>query len=121
MKTKPSQNRRKVPRLKISHPVIITYLNNQHQGMIRNLSRNGLSIYCAEILPFEEDYEFQLSFPENLAIRAKGELLWRVPEGAAYIYGVKIYVPQFIPKIKFMLFIRKNLKKNRAVNRGLNS
>ena len=80
--------------------------------MIRNLSSKGLSIYCSEILPFEEDYKFHFSFPENLAIRAKGELLWRVPEGAAYVYGVKIFVPKFISRIKFMLFIRKNLKKN---------
>ena len=107
------QNRRQVPRLKISCPLIITYSKNQHQGMIRNLSDYGLSIYCSEILPFEEDYEFYFSFSEGLAIRAIGELLWRVPEGVAYIYGAKISVPGFISGIKFKHYIRKNLKKEK--------
>jgi hypothetical protein len=108
------QNKRQVPRLKISCPLIITYSKNQHQGMIQNLSLHGLSIYCSEILPFEEDYEFHFSFPEGLAIRARGALLWRAPEGAAYVYGAKISIPGFISRLKFKHYIQKNLK-NREV------
>ena len=106
------EDKRRDPRIKIFCPVVMHSSLGKHNGMINNVSMSGFGVESADKMSINDNYLFEFFLPEGPAVKASGELLWRIPEGEIFGYGVRIKTMGLISKIKLKIFIWKILRRN---------
>ena len=68
--------RRKHPRLEVRWPVKVLTGHSTIECESRNISANGLFIYCKEPLPLYNIFRLSIMPPNRQAIWVKGRVLW---------------------------------------------
>jgi len=70
------QDRRKSPRVEVSWPITILAETGTIKGEIRNVSVDGLLIFCEEPLRLNETYRMSVLPGKQPAIGVKGKVVW---------------------------------------------
>ncbi|MBW2000448.1 MAG: PilZ domain-containing protein [Deltaproteobacteria bacterium] len=68
--------RRKHPRKQVKWPINILADHGTIEGVMENISQEGLFIRCEEPVPLNETYRISIMPPDREAIGAVGKVVW---------------------------------------------
>ena len=68
--------RRKEPRIDVRWPVAVTSDQGTIRGETRDISSEGVAIFCDEPLRLEESYHIAVTPPEHEALGITGRVTW---------------------------------------------
>ena len=75
--------RRKEPRIEVSWPVAVFAEHGTIEGETRNISIDGLAVFCEEPLRLNESYRISISPPDHPAVGITGKVVW------SDLYGIE--------------------------------
>lgn len=105
-------NKRKYPRLNIVCPCIVRVGSRDFHGIIRNISRGGLSLESANELSEKTSYQISFVLPEGPQIATTGRIHWSMPQGNIFVYGLEFESLGFFKKISLNSYINKGISKS---------
>ena len=75
--------RRKEPRIEVKWPVAVFAEHGTIEGETRNISVEGLAVFCDEPLRLNESYRISISPPDHPAVGITGKVVW------SDLYGIE--------------------------------
>lgn len=75
--------RREEPRIEVRWPVAVFAQHGTIEGETRNISIEGLAVFCDEPLRLHESYRISISPPDHPAIGITGKVVW------SDLYGIE--------------------------------
>ena len=71
-----ADERRQNLRAKISWPINITTKDGIAEGQTRDISANGLSVFCDEPLQLHDTFQISIMPPDHELIKITGKMVW---------------------------------------------
>ena len=68
--------RRHIERVDVSWPITIYYDDQEIDGEAKNISTEGLYVYCEKPLPVNKIFSVSIFPPEQRTLTAKGKVIW---------------------------------------------
>ena len=106
------------PRMRISCPVTIHSGSDIFQGVIRNISKNGIAVETLGTFANGVDHYFEFELPSGPKLKVRGTIrrIFHLPY--TVLYGVKLLPLSIFTRWRLQAFLNKHITNERSTDEG---